>query len=118
MKALPMNGVTQAPTALKDYARFRRTQNRDVRIGGDFQNALAAGHHKQREQEKSVSPNRSGGDEQDRTNSARSQANQNAFSIADALHQPSRRERRQEISAKKSSLNQRRLEIAEVESLL
>ena len=113
MKTFPINGVTHAPTALKDCAkiqaalgRLRRTKNRNIWVRGHFQNALPAGHHKQREQKKTVRANRSSGNKEECSDGAGSQAYQNAFSISDSLHQPTRGQCRKEIATEKCCLNQ------------
>jgi hypothetical protein len=56
--------------------------------------------------------------EQPRARGADRQAGQNSLFVADALHQPSGRKSRQKISAKKSGLNQRRLQIRQLKRLL
>ena len=56
-------GTSELPTALNDCAKLRRRsedsggpENRNVRIGADFEKRLAGGHDKKGEQEKPVLP--------------------------------------------------------------
>src|SRR6267143_5638596 len=57
------NGIEGLRQVQPPFRRFRRTKNGDVRVGGDLQYPLPASHHKQREKEETVQPNRSCGDE-------------------------------------------------------
>ncbi len=97
---------------------FRRTKNRHIGVGGYFQKALAASHNEQSEQEKTVDADRRGRDEEKCTRRANQQAGQNTFLVADALHQPPSGQGGDEITAKKSGLDEGRLKIGETECFL
>src|ERR1700693_3348235 len=87
--------------------RFRRTENSDIRIGGYFQHSLTAGHHKKREEEEPVKPDRSCRNEEKRANRTGEQSQQNSLFVTYAFHQPSGRQSSQKIAAKERRLNQR-----------
>ena len=78
---------------------FHRTKSSHVWIGGHFQHRLTARHHKECKQEKGVDPYRGGRNEQNRSRCAYRQSHQNSTLVSDPLHDPARRQCRQEVPA-------------------
>src|SRR6516164_3890459 len=68
------HGVEGLREVQATLGRFRRAENRDVRIRGYFKNALPAGHHKKCEQKKTVGANGSGGNKEERPKGTGSKA--------------------------------------------
>ena len=90
----------------------------DVGIGGDLEDTLAARHHEERQQEERVPACRGRGLEEQCSQRTEREANKNSSAIAQPPHQPSGWKRHQEVATEERRLNQRRLEVAQVERLL
>src|SRR5215469_2261850 len=90
----------------------RRAKNRDVRIRGNLQEALATSHYEQREKEEFIEARRGSGNKKQCTDGTERQARQNAFLVTDSFHHAARGKSRQEITSKERNLNKRRMKIS------